>query len=337
MYAKASYVRQGKVDLDALWFWREIHQNPSEYQVDETLRERQRRQEVTRARLAWDDPWRHFPGDEWLVANPVEVPGIDLLVKSCETYVPSRPAHGPLAGLLALPTEIIHHILFLLGPNDLDSVASTCSTLYDHAQTVFKATLAKDMPWLWEVTESIKYPASPDRHPTWDPLCPDGLLPVTFPPDLPGVEAEEEIWATIIAEDPGMYDAEQASKASSRQRREVLLEAHRAKQAALLQEWHRFRTGVEAWIHTPPHRRAFFAMKDMNWRRLWWLCNPSAAILPGLRNRARIWDDCTQILDCFALSRDRGVIDEKLKELVPKLSDPACAGWSATPEGDDDW
>lgn len=81
MYAKASYHRLGRVDLDGLWYWREIEARPDAYGMGDRFP--LRRPEVERARKRWDCPWHHLPGDEWLAANPVEIPGICRVLETC--------------------------------------------------------------------------------------------------------------------------------------------------------------------------------------------------------------------------------------------------------------
>ncbi|KAJ3468036.1 hypothetical protein MRS44_002101 [Fusarium solani] len=129
IYAKSSYHRLGRVDLDGLWYWSQL-QN---------------------------------------------------------------------ARLLALPTEVIHHILSFLDFPDIDTMAKTCQRLYDHAQPIFKACVFRDMFWLWEICEGSEYPTSLDRPATWDPLCPPGLLPPTLPFGLESKEAEDRLWTGIVA------------------------------------------------------------------------------------------------------------------------------------------
>lgn len=63
----------GRVDLDGLRLWREVRNRPQAYDLD--MKISKGRHEVDRARNDWASPWSHIPGDEWLVANTVEIPG----------------------------------------------------------------------------------------------------------------------------------------------------------------------------------------------------------------------------------------------------------------------
>ncbi|KAK8104658.1 uncharacterized protein PG998_011691 [Apiospora kogelbergensis] len=320
------------VDLDGLWHWREIQSHPDLYGVGDRVP--LRRPQVERARERWDSPWRHLAGDEWLAANPVEIPGMYGALKACMSRPNGNHTQQPAAGLLALPAEIIHCILSALDPIDVDTVVKTCGSLYEHAQPVFKGCLYRDMRWLWEVVEGSEYPASPDRPATWDPLCPSGQPLPTLPVGLESEEAEDAIWATIVAEDPEMEGAARAAKALNRLRREEIFGPYYARQESSLREWQSFRADVDAWVRSRRYG-ATLAKEKTNWRRLWWLCNSATTPLPGLRNRARIWDDCNQIMDVVSLARDSGEVDKRLGSLHSRLSDPSQPGWSTNPEVDD--
>ncbi|KAI8719961.1 F-box domain-containing protein [Fusarium sp. LHS14.1] len=319
MYAKASYHRLGRVDLDGLWYWREIEARPDAYGMGDRFP--LRRPEVERARKRWDCPWHHFPGDEWLAANPVEIPGICRVLETCMNCADKGQAQLQNARLLALPTEVIHHILSFLDLPDLDTMARAFRRLYDLSQPIFKACVFRDIHWLWEICEGSEYPTSPDRPATWDPLCPPGLLPPELPIGLESKEAEDRLWAEIIEEDPEMDGAGNAVKALNSMRRDEIFGPYRAKQESSLHEWHTFRTSVEAWIRLAQGRTGS-SIDGVDWRRMWWLFNPATTSLPGVHNRARIWNHCEQILDCVALAHKSGEIDNKQHDLLEKLSDP---------------
>ncbi|KAK6827250.1 hypothetical protein PG987_010591 [Apiospora arundinis] len=330
IYAKASYHRLGQVALDGLWHWREMRSDPDSHAVG--YRIPPRRPEIERARECWNYPWRHLPGDEWLAANPVEIPDFLRAVETCINRTDGYHALLPDTGLLALPAEIIHYTLSFLDLTDVDVLAKTCRTLYEHAQPIFKAHMSRNMNWLWEVFEGSEYPASPDWPATWDPLCPPGLVPPTLPVGLESEEAEGARWATIIAEEPEMEGAASAAKALNRVRRDEIFGPYRAKQESSLHEWQRFRAGVEAWTRHSPRDGPTPAQENRDWRRMWRLCSPMTTPLPGLRNRARIWEDCNRVMDCVSLAHDLGDIDKRLGRLHSKLSDPSQLGWSTNLE-----
>ncbi|CZR49868.1 uncharacterized protein FPRO_16075 [Fusarium proliferatum ET1] len=318
IYAKASLRRLGHVDLNGLWHWREMRNMPASYGLEDRIPEPIRKQihlpELRRARTQWDYPWLHIPGDEWLVANPVEIPGISRVLESCMKELCLKGYEQQPTGLLALPAEIIHHILSFLVISDVESTAKACRAMFMLAQPSFRETIVRDMPWLWEVLENNEYPASRDCLPTWDPLCPLGIPPPTLPIGLESEEEEEDRWEPILFEFPEMQQVCKATKAVNRQRREEIIAPYHEKLKVLLQDWHSFRKNVEVWIHGKGERR------DMNWRRVWFLLNPATSPLPGIRNRARIWEGCKTIMDFVVLARE-GDMGERHKELKAKILD----------------
>jgi hypothetical protein len=284
------------------------------------------RQEIKRARGLWNEPWHHIPGDEGLVANPVEIPGILLALEACfidkkGDYTPHPHSHP---GFLTLPAEIIGRTLSFLDAAGVEAMTKTCKALRQAAQPAFRALVLKDMPWLWEVVQDNNaYPDSRDWSPTWDPLCPPGLEPPELPVGLETAEDEAARWAEIVAEDPEMEAAGDAAKLLNRQRREAIMAPYRSKQEASFDEWRRFRAGVEAWISctktTVGHLHCHEGNTD--WRRIYWLCNPTTSPLPGLRNRSRIWEYCEHILDCIGVARESGEIDKRRGAPYEKLTD----------------
>ncbi|EEU37842.1 uncharacterized protein NECHADRAFT_88314 [Fusarium vanettenii 77-13-4] len=320
MYAKASYHRLGRVDLDGLWYWREIETTPDSYGMGDRVP--LRRPEVERARKRWDCPWHHLPGDEWLAANPVEIPGIYRVLETCMNRANKGQAQLQKAKLLALPTEVIHHILSFLDLPDLDTLVRACRRLYDLSQPIFKACVFRDMHWLWEICEGSEYPTSPDRPATWDPLCPPGLLPLSFRSALKAKKTKTSSGQKLSRRIQRWRRLGMPSKRSTACAGTKIFGPYRVKQESSLHEWHTFRTSVEAWIQLA-QGRAGPSIDGADWRRMWWLFNPATTSLPGIRNRARIWNHCEQILDCVALAHKLGEIDNKQHDLHEKLSDPS--------------
>jgi hypothetical protein len=317
----------GRVDLDGLWHWREIDTYPSPYEIGQKVTSPH--PEVLKARESWHLPWHHFPGGEWLVANPVEIPGISELLKSCLNVNSAPGIAQPQSTLLSIPIELIEQILDFMNPADLNAVAKTCLKFYHLTQPRFRALLNNDMAWLWEIFEGSQYPESPDQPVAWDPLCPLGIPPPAFPVGLEKEEVEAEIWEQVIAEYPEMEDVGNAVKAVNSQRREEILAPYQEKLDFLIQKWTDFRAGVETWICEPQKDAA-----EVDWRRVWRLFNPATSLIPGMRNRARIWERCEEIMDYVARAHKLGEVDKKLPDLLAKLRDPSQPGWTTNPEVD---
>ncbi|UZP43059.1 hypothetical protein NXS19_010875 [Fusarium pseudograminearum] len=323
IYAKASYQRMGKVDLDGLWHWREI-----ETQLHSDQKSFPNRAEISKAREHWDFPWRHYTGDEWLAANPVEVPGMNKILKSClDVTICQRSTQREASIIHLLPKELLDQIFDLLSPTDINSVANTCHKMYQLAQSRFREIVRKDMTWLWEILEGSQYPDSPDRPVAWDPLCPLGIPPPNLPVGLEKEEAEDELWAEIIAEYPEMEEVANAVKVTSTKRRDEILAPYEEKLESLSQMWQDFRAGVETWIRSSRNHT-----DEVDWGRTWRIFNPKTTLLPGVRNRARIWEDCQQIMCHVASARESGQIDKMYPDLLAKLADPSHPGWSMDPD-----
>ncbi|KAH7244490.1 uncharacterized protein BKA55DRAFT_618690 [Fusarium redolens] len=319
VYAKSSFRRLGYVDLNGLWHWREMRNMPALYGLENRIPEPKRKQihspELHRAREQWDYPWLHIPGDEWVVANPVEVPGISLVLESCVKDLYIKEYTQQKTGILTLPAEIVQHTLSFLDVFDVDSAAKTCRAMFKLTQSTFRECVLRDMPWLWEVLENNEYPASRDCLPTWDPLCPLSIPPPPLPVGLETEEEEESRWTQILFEDPEMDEVHNTTKTVNRQRRQDIIVPYHEKLKALLEDWRSFRGSVESWILGKNEQR------DMNWRRVWFLFNPATSRLPGIRNRARIWEDCESILDFVALACEGEDMEERHKELRAKISE----------------
>jgi hypothetical protein len=264
--------------------------------------------------------WCHQPGDEWLVANPVEIPQSYNLVESCFSSAALECAtQHSHARLLGLPAELIDHIMSFLKESDLNPVAATCRKLRVHTQSFFKALAVEHMGWLWEVFEAERYPSSPDWPATWDPCNPPGLIIPDLPYDLTSEEQENALWVEILKDDPDMGNVGNAAKAFSPSRREAILEPYQARAAQLLQEWRDFRRGVEDWILCSPLSKDRVS-HGLDWARLWRLFNPDTTPIPGIRNRARIWKDCERILDHNVRLREQGVMDAKCEVVREVIS-----------------
>lgn len=176
--------------------------------------------------------WCHQRGDEWLAANPVDIPKSSSLIESCfSSAVFECTTQDSHARLLGLPAELINHIISFLEESDLMLVAATCRKLRQHTQSFFKALAVEHLSWLREVFEAKRYPSSPDWPVTWDPRNPPGLVVPDLPYDLTSEDHENELWAEIVKDDPEIESVRNASKASNSLRREAIFSPYQAKVA----------------------------------------------------------------------------------------------------------
>lgn len=308
MYAKASYRRLGHVTLDGIWRWREMCALPRSYGLDAGFSPYPKSEDFSEilgiGRIDLGYPFVHQAGNEWLAANPVEIPELEKVLGECLDYsTPGTVAQQSQSHLFVLPAELIDQVFALLDVPDLFAMAGSCRTLRYHAQPFFRRrVLNKDLSWLWEISGGRQYPASPDRPVNWDPCNTPGLAP-TPPLELGAEETEAKIWAQIIADDPEMSAIGDTVRSFNAQRRETISNLYRAQSEESLRDWQEFRMNVADWIRLLP-LEGNHSTRIVDWVRLWHTFVPHRTSFPGIRNRARIWKDCERILDLNAKFRE---------------------------------
>lgn len=302
--------------MDGIWHWREMCDSPYSYGL--TKNDVLLCPELQRSRGDDNDPFSHHTGDEWLAANPVEIPGLQEVLKSCRVSATSagiaKQSQSPLS---TLPSELLDCIFALLDVRGLSAVAGTCRGLRDHAQLPFRQHVNMDLSWLWEISEGRQYPTSPDWPVTWDPCNPPGLVAPQFPPGLESEETEVALWEQITADDPDMRAVGNAVRLVNSVRRETLLNPYRAQKEWSLREWHGFRASVADWIRNSSSNDRQ-RTESVDWIRLWHSLTPDKTSLLGIRNRARIWKDCVRILDYNTRLRVEGKWEAK-QEVVREI------------------
>lgn len=326
MYAKASYRRLGRVDLEGVWHWREMLLLPESYNISRS--DVRPCLEVSRAQENWSEPWCHHPGDEWLAANPVEISNFRSIPSSLFTLIDLVANPEQVKGsFLTLPSELVDFIVSFLDESDLNAVACTCRTLYHHAQYGFKTLALKHMDWLWEIFEGTTYPNSPDRPATWDPRFLAGYVPPDMPHGLQAEDDEDELWKQITDEDPEMHNVGAAVRLVNFLRRDAMLGPSRGRSEWSLREWGDFRSEVEDWVcHVSSDDS--IGTQALDWARVWRWCSPTRTPFPGLRNRARIWKDCQLILDLNARSREQNSMESNEMQVRELLSNDRVRWWA---------
>lgn len=122
--------------------------------------------------------WLHIQGTEYLVANPVEIPGLEKLITSCRTECHAPNQSFPLSvcgpslkssnkslhgnsGLSSnqrfqldlfekLPPEVRYMILQDLQAKDIANLRLVTRAFRQLPTTLFRKLLLEDMPFLWE-------------------------------------------------------------------------------------------------------------------------------------------------------------------------------------------
>ncbi|KAM0802346.1 hypothetical protein BDR22DRAFT_803521, partial [Usnea florida] len=162
MYRKVSRARTGEVDTEGLfspWYNREdifgdrIVMNASESEVC----------------------WRHEPGRESFVADPIKVPGLQKLLEPPESPASKRVSFGSSDRLddsqvedlptpssirtvtqdifTVLPAEITTIILDCLGSKDIANLRLATPVYRQLPTALFRRLFWEEMPWLFEVNE----------------------------------------------------------------------------------------------------------------------------------------------------------------------------------------
>ena len=119
--------------------------------------------------------WRHEPGCEYLVANPMNIPGLQQLLEPPGSSASRRVVFGSSDGpdnsqvedlrtlsstpnaaqdvFSVLPGEITINILNCLGPKDIANLRLATPGFRQLPTVLFRRLFWEEMPWLFEVKE----------------------------------------------------------------------------------------------------------------------------------------------------------------------------------------
>ena len=119
--------------------------------------------------------WRHEPGCEYLVANPINVPGLQQMLEPPGSGASKRVVFGSNDGhddfqvedlrtpsstpnaaqdiFSVLPAEITSIILDCLGPKDIINLRLAVPFFRQLPNILFRRLFREDMPWLFEVQD----------------------------------------------------------------------------------------------------------------------------------------------------------------------------------------
>ncbi|KAJ5817444.1 Major facilitator superfamily domain general substrate transporter [Penicillium robsamsonii] len=261
IFCRQSKVQFQRVNAAGLMTWRN-----AEFEWD-AFRSFPRAKEV---RSAWDQWWAHETGSEYLVANPLYVPGLPELllaavknegspsssdscheIKSSQpvTNLPSASHHSPADFLSSLPSEIQLMIIGYLDSKDVISLGLTSRAFTQLPNCVWYGLVRKEMPWLWEAWEESECIHNPSP---WTILT---------TADIKCVLTARSEYARALVDDS--YTQLAAEKAAE----------------------HRFAlsTTIPDQVKLP--------RVNTDWRRVFMQIQLNWHELKGLRNRQRIWVD----------------------------------------------
>ena len=151
-----------------------------------------------------DQHWKHEPGNEYLAANPIDIPGLEKLLhdmnpmKSTTIFGPPYQAHNnavisqkhnPSSDQLSkLPTEIVYHLLSYLGSKDIANLRLTSPHFRPLPANIFRMLLFEDLPWIWEVEDF------PITEVDWHALY---LVMKAASEELKGLKNRKRVWGFV--------------------------------------------------------------------------------------------------------------------------------------------
>jgi len=152
IFKRASLRKQGVVDVEGIMQWWRLEGNYEDFENFP------RDQAVVNGGEQW---WAHNLGDEFIVANPCFVPGLEPLLQSSGQKHGSENGSSELAHVVTtgtanddpfakLPAEIKHAILIELSFKDIASLKLVSRAFQHLPNSVLYEITVRDTPWLYE-------------------------------------------------------------------------------------------------------------------------------------------------------------------------------------------
>lgn len=231
-----------------------------------------RAKEVKASQEQW---WSHDPGTEYLVSNPLYVPGLPEILLSAvkdegkgASYGPDdktrssqsptkrhSPSHNSQADLLSvLPAEIQLMIIDYLGSSDITSLSIASRAFAELPNSVWYRLVRREMPWLWEAWDE-----SECKH---RPLLWTNITTA----EIKSVIRARSTYAKALSED--VYTEHAAERVAEYRFPLSVIMPDQVKLPRMNTEWRRVLVQIQ-----------------LNWGRL-----------KGLQNRQRIWVDVEEVV-----------------------------------------
>lgn len=280
VYKRASVWRTGEVKMQDLMDWYRLEADF--LQFDAFPRD-------IAAKRGMEQMWRHNPGDEFLAANPCFLPKLGPILESVTASksvdldyhraafdlqdLDSALRLNPSDSFACLPPELRYQLLSYLSPKDIGNLRHVSRAFRQLPQSFFHRLLLQHMPWLWEAWSHLPYSFWATTS-AWNLRQEDNAWQEE--------KDEFDIIIHILVNEGGNEAALQAVRAKIEARKLEMQKSHRC-------------------IDTP-----FLPKSATNWRQLTEDIATQWNDLKGLRNRARIWKDCEEILDRIERHRANG-------------------------------
>ncbi|KAM0465751.1 hypothetical protein ACHAPV_001808 [Trichoderma viride] len=234
--------------------------------------------------------WICMPGSEYLVANPVFVPGLkDIFEASMSNGEGFNVRHSPFQDgvsengdvgheaqdpFLMLPAELRQAVVWNLGSKEIASLRLASRAFYHLPISLWHRLMVREMPWIYEA---------------W---CED---PTPYH------------WAMANASDLKQMREQREAYTVERRRRAEILQDH---DVELYAAWEANEPKSPPWFATPEFqaqlqqsadiKRAMAPVKlpreKTNWYRLYTDIKANEMTIKGLRNRKRIWMNVEHIV-----------------------------------------
>ncbi|KAL6898274.1 hypothetical protein GGI43DRAFT_408783 [Trichoderma evansii] len=233
--------------------------------------------------------WSCMPGSEYLVANPVFVPGLKALFEAAisseenfnvqhspfkdfsETQDIGYEAQDPF---LVLPAELRQAVVWNLDSRDIANLRLASRAFYHLPISLWHGLMVREMPWIYEA---------------W---CND---PTPYD------------WAMANASDLKQMREQREAYTMERRRRAEILQDH---DLELYAAWEANEPKSPPWFDTPKFQAQLQQSADIkramapiklprertNWYRLYTDIKANEMTIKGLRNRKRIWENVEHIV-----------------------------------------
>jgi hypothetical protein len=156
IYRRVSTLRRGTTDMTDLAHW-----------IERQIDERPDHRAVLRGTYG---AWSHQPGDEFLAAYLLHIPGLSMLLNSARRPRGSFDARASPFGTESptledsrdlfgrIPEELRAMIVAHLGSKDIASLRLASRSFRQLPYTLWHDLMKKEMPWIWEAWSDHPYP-----------------------------------------------------------------------------------------------------------------------------------------------------------------------------------
>jgi hypothetical protein len=159
IYRRVSTLRVGTIDIEGLAIWWDLGHECSAIPMHAAIR---------RGTEQW---WQHRAGDEFLAANPLQIPALTALFDAASrpykdfnarsspfTAQPTKPSNN--SDLFErLPEELRDIVLAYLSSKDIANLRLASRTFYYLPITLWHDLMQKELPWIWEAWTDRPYSA----------------------------------------------------------------------------------------------------------------------------------------------------------------------------------